>query len=183
MRSAIIAAVPWKTARLVYLVLWPLGLALGVVGLGLDATGYWGAHGFLLNLVSALTGFCFGVPVVVSLLKRVTDRIEAEKAHDLAERRRLEQIERQEIDEQKRDIYRRREAVRAQEAVTHERAQRLGEELRQVRETVERIAVLAQGRSSRLGLEMGQLNIDREMLQLVGRLQERLASDLPARID
>ncbi|WP_405724462.1 hypothetical protein OG885_00850 [Streptomyces sp. NBC_00028] len=52
-------------------VLVPVGITLFALGLVLDYTGWWDGHEFLLNVVSSLTGLCFGGPTAVLLFNHL----------------------------------------------------------------------------------------------------------------
>ncbi|WP_030198225.1 hypothetical protein [Streptomyces sp. NRRL S-87] len=65
------AETPKQIRRLSVLLL-PLGTVLFFVGLRLDATDGWTGHDYLLNVYSGLTGACFGIPVALLLLNRLT---------------------------------------------------------------------------------------------------------------
>lgn len=66
---------PRGTGRRVYAALWPPSAALTALGLFGDARDVWTSHPYLLNLLSAVAGFCCGAPLVVSLLRFASRRI------------------------------------------------------------------------------------------------------------
>ncbi|MFF7838771.1 hypothetical protein ACFZC6_08145 [Streptomyces ossamyceticus] len=49
-------------------ILWPIGGMLVVVGVYGDVQGFWQNRGFLVNLTSGLTSFCFAIPVALLFL-------------------------------------------------------------------------------------------------------------------
>lgn len=87
MARAVVRVVPSRTARLIYLTLWPLGAAFLLLGLLGDHRGVWSTHQFLLKLASAFTGFCFGAPIASSIMGELASRIEIEQKE---QRRKLE---------------------------------------------------------------------------------------------
>ncbi|MCA0178577.1 MAG: hypothetical protein LCH77_03030 [Actinobacteria bacterium] len=125
--------VPWRTARLIYLALWPVGISLSLLGLVGDSSGIWLQHGFLLNLLSALAGFCFGAPVVLSLFKRVTDQIESEQlilldanaeiANSRAVEQRREALEREALRQERLELS--EERANLEQRISEERANML----------------------------------------------------------
>jgi hypothetical protein len=52
--------------------LWALGAALAIIGWQGDRHGFWEDKGFLVNLFSSLTSACFGIPLAVIILTRVS---------------------------------------------------------------------------------------------------------------
>ncbi|MFI5887987.1 hypothetical protein [Streptomyces sp. NPDC051554] len=73
-----------RTTRIVIAVGVPTGFALIGLGLWLDTIDWWTGHDYLLNLVSGLTGACFGVPFALVgldyLNRNQTEFRESEKA-------------------------------------------------------------------------------------------------------
>lgn len=59
-----------------FAIMWMVGAVLAVLGLRADSSGWWRDRPFLLNLVSATTGFLFGAPIVISLFDAVAGRVE-----------------------------------------------------------------------------------------------------------
>jgi hypothetical protein len=57
---------------------WSLGSITVVLGLRAEAT-YWAHHPFQMNLFSALTGFCFGVPVLVAIVPTLATAVDTQR--------------------------------------------------------------------------------------------------------
>ncbi len=157
---------PTGTARTVYLVLWPVGLILVVGGLVADSAGLWNQHAFLLNLVSALTGFCFGVPVVLSLLRSLTERIEMERSARFTEERQhlLRNLEAQalELSRQRAVLEEERREHQAALNAAEEDRRKFGQTVASAQAAVQRVHYLATQRESQ-GFRLGTVNIDREI--------------------
>ncbi|MFJ5549092.1 hypothetical protein [Streptomyces sp. NPDC093225] len=69
----------------------PVGTVLFFVGLRLDATGWWTGHDYVLNIYSGLTGACFGIPVALLLLNRLTSAQDEARQAEQARQRATEE--------------------------------------------------------------------------------------------
>lgn len=59
--------------RTIYLWLLLMGIVALALGLRGDACGWWNAHAYLANVVAALTGAAFGVPVLGTIVRRAIE--------------------------------------------------------------------------------------------------------------
>ncbi|MBW8797847.1 MAG: hypothetical protein JF597_30955 [Streptomyces sp.] len=60
-----------RSTRILTYVLIPAGVVLLVEGLRLDSSNWWTGHDYLLNIYSAATGVCFGVPAALLLFNKL----------------------------------------------------------------------------------------------------------------
>ncbi|MFE7076942.1 hypothetical protein ACFU96_43330 [Streptomyces sp. NPDC057620] len=73
-----------RSTRILTYALIPVGLVLLVGGLRLDSSDWWTGHDFLLNIYSAATGVCFGVPTALLLFNKLASDLDTARQAKLA---------------------------------------------------------------------------------------------------
>ncbi|KUL39907.1 hypothetical protein [Streptomyces regalis] len=73
-----------RSTRILTYVLIPAGVVLLVEGLRLDSSNWWAGHDYFLNIYSAATGVCFGVPAALLLFNKLASDQDAARRARLA---------------------------------------------------------------------------------------------------
>lgn len=74
--AQLLARTGQKPTRLIFRISWAIGAVFFVSGLVLDLYGLWTSRPYLVNIVSGLTAFFFGLPLVLFFLNQTRDRLD-----------------------------------------------------------------------------------------------------------